>query len=63
MSARTTLADGTVVRWHSGDLEECRRADCVRPHASKAELLAPDDELDSAHWYEQGKAAAKGELS
>lgn len=63
MAASTTLADGTVVRWHSGDLEECRRADCARKHASKAELFAPDDELDRAHFYEQGVAMAKGEMA
>lgn len=38
MAAFTRLADGSLRRWHAGDLSECDRDDCTEAHATKAEL-------------------------
>lgn len=59
-AAHTTLATGTVLRWHRRTHTECAGDACGLAHATKQELLDAMDEIASRN-YDDGKDAARGE--
>lgn len=59
--AYTVLANGRVVHYHAGLLDECDDVDCTKPRATRAQLDDFADEV-AAYEFERGVAAGKGEL-